>query len=205
MSILEPQSKKILDFWFGELDEAGNCSDSNKKRWFMKDAAFDREILETFSATYAQLAVSGVTRPDWAEGPHGTLAAIIVLDQFSRNMFRNTPAMFSADSIARSYSYEMIALGYDRALAMAHRTFVYMPLMHSERLCDQERCIELFESFAAALEGKQKASIEANTGYAVRHRDIVARFGRFPHRNDILGRPSTAEELAFLKQPGSGF
>lgn len=195
----------VLRFWFGELDEAGECHPDVKKRWFTKDAAFDQEIRDKFGSLYALLAATGTVRPPWVEGPEGLLSAIIVLDQFSRNMFRDSPAMYAADGTALSLTYELIALGYDRKLSVPYRTFSYMPLMHSERLADQERCIELFQALGEELDGDQRKAIEANTHYAVLHRDIVARFGRFPHRNAILGRPSTEDEQEFLKQPNSGF
>lgn len=195
----------VLRFWFGELDEAGECHPDVKKRWFTKDPAFDQDILKKFSATYAVVATSRAHRPSWLEGPEGLLAAIIVLDQFSRNMFRDSAAMFAADWKARSLSYELIALGFDRKLPTPYRTFSYMPLMHSERLVDQDRCIELFQTLTEELDGDQRKGIEANLHYAVQHRDIVARFARFPHRNAILGRRSTDEEIEFLKQPGSSF
>src|SRR5690606_29754039 len=151
------------------------------------------------------VAVTPGIRPHWLRGARGLLAGIIVLDQFSRNMFRDSPAMYSADHIARAFTYELIALAHDRQLSLAHRTFAYMPLMHSERLVDQDRCVELFEEFARELPSERRKGVEANLKYAIAHRDIVARFGRFPHRNHILGRTSTDKEIEFLKTPGSGF
>jgi uncharacterized protein (DUF924 family) len=202
---------RILDVWFGPLDESGNSLPEYQKRWFSKDPAFDQQIREEFAATYVSLAVTQHLRPAWLAGPRGLLAGVIVLDQFSRNMFRNSPAMYSADDLARSFAYELIALGYDRKLPLAFRGFAYLPLMHSERLVDQERCVELFEEFARELgadarkDVEARKGVEANLKYAILHRDIVARFGRFPHRNELLSRASTEEELEFLTTPGSSF
>jgi uncharacterized protein (DUF924 family) len=196
---------QILDFWFGPLDENGNCGADYRKRWFTKDANFDRQIREEFTAPYVSLALMSSSRPAWLVGPRGLLAGVIVLDQFSRNMFRDSPAMYSADDVALSLCYEIIALGYNRQLPVAMRTFAYMPLMHSERLADQQRCVELFQQLAEELTGDAQKAILDNVDYAIRHRDIVARFGRFPHRNQILDRTSTDQEIEFLKTPGSGF
>lgn len=197
--------EEILDFWFGPVSEDGLCDDAFVSRWFRKDPTFDAEIRAQFGWVYAQLAVREQAPPAWLSGTRGTLAAIIVLDQFSRNMFRDSASMFAADAQARALCFEMIALGYDRQLPAALRTFVYMPLMHSERLVDQERCVELFQSMADELHGEVKKQVMNNVKYAIAHRDIVARFARFPHRNRLLGRVSSAEEEAFLKQPGSSF
>lgn len=198
-------AERILHFWFGEVDENGQSSAEYKKRWFSKDADFDRQIRDEFTTTYVSLALATSPRPAWLASPRGLLAGVIVLDQFSRNMFRDSPAMYSADDVARGLCYELIALGYDRKLPVAMRTFAYMPLMHSERLSDQERCVELFQELAEGLSGEAQEAVLANVDYAIRHRDIVARFGRFPHRNKILDRTSTDQEIEFLKTPGSGF
>lgn len=193
----------VLAFWFGELDEQGRAAPDVTARWFKKDDAFDAEIRERFAGLHASLA-SG-EREGWSGSPRERLATIIVLDQLSRNMFRGTPGMFATDPLALAATHEGLERGDDRALRLAERVFFYMPLMHSEALADQERCIELFRALAGELEGEAKKGVENNVEYAVRHRDIVARFGRFPHRNAILGRASSEEELAFLQQPGSSF
>jgi uncharacterized protein (DUF924 family) len=193
----------VLAFWFGELDEQGRAAPDVTARWFKKDEAFDAEIRERFAGLHAALA-SG-ERDGWTGSPRARLATIIVLDQLSRNMFRGTPGMFATDPLALAATHEGLERGDDRALRLAERVFFYMPLMHSEALADQERCIELFRALAGELEGEAKKGVENNVEYAVRHRDIVARFGRFPHRNAILGRASSEEELAFLQQPGSSF
>jgi uncharacterized protein (DUF924 family) len=133
------------------------------------------------------------------------LSCVIVLDQFPRNMFRNTPAMFSSDALAQMLTLELVGLGYDKTMPVAQASFCYMPLMHSEQTPDQQRCVELFIELSQRTSGSVRETVEFQLGYAKAHRDIVARFGRFPHRNQVLGRQSTEEELAFLKEPGSSF
>ena len=173
---------EILEFWFADPG-----------RWWKKDPAFDAEIRSRFSDLHE--SIERGEREDWRETPRGALAYVIVLDQFSRNMFRGTSRMFASDAQALAAAHAAIERGYDQALAPAERTFLYMPLMHSEDLADQERCVALFQSVAAPDPVR----------YAEQHRDIIRRFGRFPHRNEILGRASTPDELEFLTQPGSSF
>lgn len=185
---------QVLDFWFGELRDDGTVPEATSRRWFQKDAEFDETIRRRFGALHAELsaALFRRQRPPWVTGARGRLAAIIVLDQFSRNMYRDTPAMFSQDPIARELSYEMLALDLCAQLPEVMRGFSYLPLMHSEQVDDQRRCCELYVD-------------RPEEEYAVRHREIVERFGRFPHRNSILGRESSEEELEFLEKPGSSF
>ena len=197
-------SSSILDFWFGPLDSSGSCSDDNKARWYKKDPEFDQSIKDKFEPLFRDLT-RHAPRPSWVEGPQGLLAGVIVLDQFSRNMFRDSKEMYSGDGQALRLSFEIIALGYDKRLPLSLRPFSYMPLMHAENLPCQERCVELFSSFAEEQSGDTKKSVEFMGKYAVSHRDIVARFGRFPHRNQIVERESTREEIVFLKEPGSSF
>ena len=172
----------VLEFWFGQPPE----------RWFRKDPVFDQEIRDRFGRVHDELALG--EHDDWLATPRGRLAAVIVLDQFSRNMFRDTAGMFASDPRALEIALEGIARGDDRTLPEAQRSFLYMPLMHAEDREIQERSVALF----GALGGD-------GAKYAEMHRDIVQRFGRFPHRNAILGRTSTPEEVEFLTQPGSSF
>ena len=173
---------EVLAFWFAD-----------KARWWKKDPAFDAEVKERFGALHE--AVTRGEHEAWRATARGALAYVIVLDQFPRNMFRGTPRAFASDDQARRATVAAIEAGFDAALTPDERAFLYMPLMHSESVDDQHRCVELFTKNGPA----------DNIDYAVRHRDIVVRFGRFPHRNEILGRDSTAEEIEFLKQPGSSF
>jgi uncharacterized protein (DUF924 family) len=159
-------------------------------RWFKKDDAFDSEIRLRFLATYEAAAANALA---WDETPEGALALVIVLDQFPRNMFRGSARVFAADPLARAAASHAIERGFDREVAMPDRGFFYLPFEHSETLADQDRCVALNRERGDA-DGLKWAEL---------HADIIRRFGRFPHRNGVLGRTSTAEEQAFLA--GGGF
>jgi uncharacterized protein (DUF924 family) len=194
---------EVTDFWFGTLDAQG-CADAiHAERWWKKSAAFDDELRRRFGPLHE--AVANGEHNDWLANPRGRLAYVVVLDQFSRNMFRDTPRMYAYDGLARAATHQGIAQAAHRALAHDERIFLYMPLQHSEDLADQELCVALFASLCEGLEGELRERAIKNIGYAERHRDIVKRFGRFPHRNRILGRASTPEELVFLTEPNSAF
>jgi uncharacterized protein (DUF924 family) len=174
----------ILSFWFSEQVRA---------KWFVRDDGFDAELLGRFGALLPKAKRGELAH--WAENPDGALALVILLDQLSRNVHRGTPEAFAADPLALSTAKHAIAQGYDLRLTPEERGFLYMPFEHSEVLADQDSGVALFEALGS----------EEPLDYMRRHRDIIARFGRFPHRNAILGRSSTAEEIEFLKQPGSSF
>lgn len=195
--------EKVLDFWFGELDEHGHASPESARRWFMKNHEFDREVKSTYEETHAAIARGDLE--SWLDTPRGRLAYVIVLDQLSRNMFRGTYQMFAHDEQALRAAVEGIDKGDDRALVTAERTFLYMPLMHSESLSTQNRCVALFEKLRDEQPPHLRERFEEHVKYAVMHRDIIQRFGRFPHRNPILDRTSTQEELDFLNEPNSAF
>jgi uncharacterized protein (DUF924 family) len=173
-----------LEFWFGDL---------STKDWFRKDAALDERIATRFRDTYQ--ALSEKVPDDWLASPEGCLAAIIVLDQFPRNMFRGDKQSFATDAAALQLSKRAITAGFDAKLDADRRAFLYMPFQHAEDAADQARSVGLFTALGMPLQ----------RDYAERHKAIIDRFGRFPHRNAILGRDSTEEEIAFLKQPGSSF
>ncbi len=180
----ETTPETVLDFWFKETPP---------RQWFQKNADFDRQVEQRFGATLAAAAAGEFDA--WLETPRGALAVVILLDQFSRNIYRDDPRAFDNDGKAQAITRSQVGKGADRQLESMERTFLYMPLMHSENAADQELSVELFEAWS-----------NANTAdFARRHRDIIKRFGRFPHRNKVLGRTSTAEEAEFLKQPGSSF
>jgi uncharacterized protein (DUF924 family) len=200
-SIVDPQ--EILRFWFGELDELGRADQATQARWWSKDAGLDREIRERFGATHAAAARGELDA--WLSAPRTCLAYITVLDQFSRNMFRDTAGMFATDELALRAALQGIAAGLHKQLRLDERGMFYMPLMHSEELAIQERCIELFVELSGEVSGSARASMLSRVGFAERHRDIVKKFGRFPHRNALLGRASTPDELDFLDGPGSSF
>lgn len=196
-------AEDVLDYWFGLLDELGRADAAHVARWWSKDPAVDQEIRARFGALHAAALGGGLT--SWLHTPRGTLAYIVVLDQFSRNMNRDTAAMFAGDARALSAAESGIERGLDRALRLDERSTFYMPLMHCESMAKQERCVQLYLAFADESSGHARANLLSRIGYAERHRDIVRKFGRFPHRNALLGRPSTPEELDFLEGPGSSF
>jgi uncharacterized protein (DUF924 family) len=195
--------ERVLSFWFGELDAQGCASKDSSERWFQRSDVFDDLVRNDFQRDYD--AIMTGAREDWLATPRGRLAYIIVLDQLSRNMFRGSPTMFAGDGLALRASLEGIDMGTDRQLRTDERTFFYMPLMHAESLEHQERCVALFQRLRDEVEGEVRDRINSNLQYAIRHRDIIAQWGRFPHRNVLLGRTSTPAEVEFLKQPGSSF
>ena len=175
--------REVLGFWFGELQPP---------QWFKKDPALDAAVRARFAGLHANLAVWPPV-PDRSAGR--ALAAIVVLDQFPRNIYRGTPKAFASDPAALELAKTTVAAGLDRGLAPAERLFVYLPFEHAEDASLQVEAVRLIGSLGDA----------EWTRYAEAHKAIVDRFGRFPHRNEILGRPSTPEEIQFLAQPGSGF
>ena len=181
----------VLDFWFGVPPGPARAE------WFRKDAAFDAEIRRRFGELHARAARRELD--DWRGEPGSMVALIVVLDQFSRNLFRDDARAFAQDAYARDCTSQALARGDDRKLLPVQRQFVYMPLEHSESLADQERCVELMRGLDAYEETRGLVQ------WAEKHRVIVERFGRFPHRNAALGRSSTPEEAEFLEKPGSGF
>lgn len=184
-------AQAVLREWFGELGQDGSVDAAHKARWWKKDPGFDAHLAKHFADALTR-AKQGVL-DGWTQTPRGALALVILLDQFGRNIYRGTPQMYAGDFKALTIAKQAIARRYDELLTPVERSFLYMPFMHSEDLSEQERCVELF------------TELGMNIDYAIQHRDIVARFGRFPHRNPILGRASTPEETEFLKQPGSSF
>jgi len=176
--------EELLDFWFEELTPA---------QWWRKDPELDRQIGARFGTTLA--AAKAAELAGWRGTPRGRLAEVIVLDQFSRNVFRDRAESFAADGMALVLAQEAVRAGADRALGVAERTFFYLPYMHSESLAIHADALSLFD----------QPGLESNLDFERRHHAIIQRFGRYPHRNGILGRESTAEELEFLRQPGSSF
>jgi len=174
-------AEEVLAFWRA----------AGADRWFEDDAIFDTAIRERFAATYEDAAAGLLS--DWEDSPEGALALVIVLDQFPRNMFRNSARAYESDPLARAVAERAVARGFDRQVAMPERNFFYLPFEHSESLADQERAVTLIRQTGDADLLK----------WADLHADIIRRFGRFPHRNGVLGRPTTPEEQAFLD--GGGF
>ena len=186
---------EVLAFWFGAPDapELGR----NRKQWFEKSASFDALICERFLATHEAAAAGQLDA--WAERPLAALALVVTLDQFPRNMFRGTPRAFATDPQALAVARGIVARGFDAAYLPAQRWFAYLPFEHAEDLAAQAESLALFE----ALRGDPASA--SPIAYAMRHYAVIERFGRFPHRNAILGRDSTPAEAAFLATPGSSF
>jgi uncharacterized protein (DUF924 family) len=188
-------AQAILEFWFGHSDEPNYGK--AKSFWFNNRPEFDQELRHQFLKDYQQ-AVAGYL-DDWVNSPETCLALILLLDQFPRNMFRGTVKAFATDSKALLAAQHAVVQGYDLRLLPVQRWFIYLPFEHSENLEDQRRCVKLFQQISH--EAESASAIK----YAFKHMEIIERFGRFPHRNSILGRPSTPEEIEFLTQPGSIF
>lgn len=195
--------ERVLEFWFGALDPLGLADAEHAARWWKKDPELDDSIRREFSTDHR--AIAGGERQHWLATPRARLAYLIVLDQFSRNIFRGTAQMFAYDEQALEAALYGIDIGADRQLGTDERAFYYLPLIHSEQLDMQERCVDLFTAFADELSGEARQRIAYNLRFAVLHRDIIVRFGRFPHRNALLNRASTDAELQFLTEPGSSF
>jgi uncharacterized protein (DUF924 family) len=191
-----PAWQAVLDFWFLQAGAPGHGEP--RKAWFVKDAAFDDEIRTRFEPLVRQ-AVAGGLR-DWETTPHGALARIVVLDQFTRNIWRNTPQAFSGDGEALAAAQRAVDAHFDDAVPPVARPFFYLPFEHAEDLAQQARSIALFTKLAAIDPGAA-----GSLDYAHRHEVVIRQFGRFPHRNAILGRDSTPAEQEYLAQPGAGF
>lgn len=191
---MDTKAAEVLQFWFGDGPPY-----ADRPEWFRKSDAFDREIERRFAVLIETALQDGLAV--WAAEPPTALARVILLDQFPRNVFRNTPKAFAGDPLALAAARAMVERGQHTALAPVQRVFVYLPFEHAEDLAAQDTSVRLFGDLA-------REAPEAGAGwldYAQRHHAIVARFGRFPHRNAILGRPSTPEETTFLSEPGSSF
>lgn len=174
----------ILQFWFEQIDRA---------LWFKKDAGFDQLLRGRFGALHTQASLGELNH--WRDTPQGRLAEIIVLDQFSRNLYRDNAKAFAQDGMALVLAQEAVHSGADAVLSAQERVFLYMPYMHSESLQIHTKAVELFT----------RLGIQGNLDFELKHKAIIERFGRYPHRNKILGRQSTPEEMAFLAEPGSTF
>lgn len=190
-------------FWFGSAADDAAVAARQARLWWAKDEQVDREIERRF-AGWVERAARGAL-DDWALTPDGRLALILLTDQFPRNMYRGTPQSFAFDRHALAWCKDGLAAGMDGALRPVERVFFYLPLEHAESMADQELAVALFGQLADGVDPAQRAAFDGFLDYARRHRDVIARFGRFPHRNGILGRASSAEERAFLLQKGSSF
>ncbi len=186
--------RTVLDFWFSAHVRA---------LWFEKDRAFDDDIRRRFGAAVHEAQMGGFA--GWVESPEGSLALLILIDQMSRNIYRGEAKAFLGDPRARAVADAAIAREFDKGLPIYRRSFFYLPFEHAEDMASQDRAIHLFTRMVESAAPDEKAEAENQLDYAHRHRDIIKRFGRFPHRNEAMGRPSTEDEIAFLKKPGSSF
>ena len=197
---IDPQAAAVLAFWFGE--PGSNERETFRELWFRKSEATDRQIADRFGPTIER-ALRGELA-DWSRHPESALAQILLLDQFTRNVFRDTPRAFAGDARALAAATAMVGQRQDESLPALPRSFVYLPFEHAEGAAAQDEAVRLFTRL---LESTPAPSPELRSmlDYAERHRAVIRRFGRFPHRNTILGRHSTPDEIAFLQEPGSRF
>ena len=200
---MENVRDELLAFWFGDDSDDAAVAAAKAELWWGHSPATDEFLRERFGAA-ATAAAAGLLN-HWAEAPRGRLALILLLDQLPRAVHRDTPGAFAQDAAARVLAEQGLESGANEALRPIERLFLYLPLEHSEDLEDQDRSVELFGELADSIPEEQRPTFSNFVDYAQKHREVIARFGRFPHRNRILGRESTAEEIAFLEEPGSSF
>jgi uncharacterized protein (DUF924 family) len=196
-------AEEVLAFWFGPPGNAAEVASRQRKLWFGKSPEADRAVTGRFADTLVAAVAGGLDH--WSATPRGRLALVVVLDQFPHHIHRDRAEAFAGDAQALEHSLAALANGEDRDLAPIERVFLYLPLEHAESLPLQERSVVLYQALAEAAPADERPLFDDFLDYARRHRDVVARFGRFPHRNAVLGRPSSDAELEFLKQPGSRF
>jgi uncharacterized protein (DUF924 family) len=194
----------IREYWFGAaLEDAAVTARERARLWWSKSPELDNEIRRRFENCGIKAGAGELE--DWASNPQDRLALILLTDQFPRTIYRDSARAFAFDAKALSLARDGIDAGFDVSLRPLERVFFYLPLEHSESLADQQRSVSLFQKLVDEVSQDHKPPFAEYLDFAVRHRDIIGRFGRFPHRNEALGRISTPEELAFLQQPGSGF
>lgn len=194
---------RIIEFWFGNESDDARVAETQSALWWKKNPEVDVDIREKF-ASDLEAAAAG-RHDDWLLSPRGRLALIILADQFPRNMYRGSWRSFAYDVHALRWCKQGLEADSDQELRVIERVFFYLPLEHSEVIADQHKSVELFSLLAQSVPSGMRSLFDGYVDYAKRHREIIERFGRFPHRNAILGRESTAEEIKFLQQPGSSF
>ncbi|AZD96299.1 DUF924 family protein [Pseudomonas chlororaphis] len=193
----------LLDWWFGSAEKPADIVAEKGKLWFGKRDSQDLEARERFGDLVEQALADGLT--EWAQRPQGWLALVLLLDQLPRMLYRETPKSFAGDLRAQALVAQGIAADFDRQLPATQRSFIYLVFEHCENLAVQNEAISRFAALHDEQPPEDRPVFADQLDYAERHRKIIARFGRFPHRNRILGRESTPEELAFLREPGSSF
>ncbi|HTM45749.1 MAG TPA: DUF924 family protein [Polyangiaceae bacterium] len=197
------RAQAILSEWFGDLDSGGMSSTATQKRWWTKDPAFDDHLRALFEAD-VQAAMLG-EMDSWLEEPSTTLALILLLDQITRNIYRDLPEMYFGDARALKAVDKLLSTGGDLQLPVQQRVFAYMPLMHAESNHRQQQSVAQFKKLLDEASDLTRQTLSNYYSFAQKHAEIIARFGRFPHRNAVLERTSTGDEVAFLQEPGSSF
>lgn len=193
----------LLEWWFGSAESPSAASKAKGKLWFGKKKSQDSEAQQRFAGQVEQALAGGLS--EWATTPHGWLALVLLLDQLPRMIFRNTPKAFAGDTRAQTIVEEGLALGFDQQLSAIQNTFIYLVLEHSEDLGHQDQAVALLSDLLDLQPDVDRPVIASNLDYAKKHQQVIARFRRFPHRNAVLGRESTAEEILFLQGRGSRF
>ncbi len=201
MALVTPAD--IFDFWFGAMDSNGLTAGADHAKWWSGGEVLDNEIKDRFEDTVK--AASAGELEAWKESDDGAVAWVILLDQFTRNIYRDQARMYDDDAKAVAFVKKMIAEGRDQNLATHPRVFLYMPLMHAEDMPSQDLGVEKFGEIVGSVPAEVKPLVQNNLQFSEAHRKVVERFGRFPHRNEILGRVSTPKELKFLEEEGRGF
>lgn len=186
----------ILEYWFGEVED-GLTVENRGQLWYGSSSATDAEITQRYADTLKQADAGELDH--WKESARGRLALILLFDQFSRNIYRKSAQAFAFDAKAQALVQEGIKLGHDKALDGIVRSFFYMPLEHAEDLALQERCVAKMTALIADAPAASRPALQYSLSYAIDHRDVIAKFGRFPHRNEVLNRESSKEELAYLE------
>lgn len=194
---------EIIEFWFGNSSDNLIVADNKRSIWFGKDRDVDLEIKKRFEKSINDLADGKLEK--WESKPHSILALVLLADQFPRNIYRDSPKAYALDDKALRFSNAAIEDGFDKKLILIERVFLYLPFEHSESRANQGKSVKLFSELCNEAAHKEKKLFENFLDYAVRHKEVVHRFGRFPHRNKILGRKSSSEEKVFLKKRGSSF
>lgn len=193
----------LLEWWFGTLESPNEIAAGQGALWFGKRDSQDLDAQTRFGNWVEQALAGGLT--EWAQSPEGWLALVLLLDQLPRMIFRDTPKAFSGDLRAQALVAQGIATDFDRQLQPIQRVFIYLVFEHCENLAVQDEAVARYSDLVAQQPERDRALFSDYLDFAERHQQVIARFGRFPHRNAVLGRTSTAEELAFLSQPGSRF
>jgi uncharacterized protein (DUF924 family) len=195
--------ESVLDFWFGNALESPESTAARRADWFGKDPAFDERIRERFGELPSRALLGELGT--WRKAARPSLALVLILDQFPRNLYRGSPQSFACDALAREVAEAAIASRFDAVLAPLEALFIYLPLEHAEEMAAQDRAVALCEALVKRAPAGQRQQFKSFLSYSIRHREVIRRFGRFPHRNAVLGRHSTAEELSYLDSGGESF